>query len=94
MNYFYETNCTSSTAKLINDMTDQAHEVTYDTLARRVGADQLRYTFPFYTWGPGNEPGIRMKNDWAVAYFRSTYRGRPCYYVQQSSIEYIYTRSA
>lgn len=92
MNYFYETNCTSSTAKLINDMVDQAREVTYATLARHVGADQLRFTFPFYAWGPGT-PGLRMKNDWAVSYYRSKYRGRLCYYVQHSAIEYIFTRS-
>ena len=93
MNYFYETNCISSTAKWINDMTDQAREVTYSTLARRVGAEQLKEVFPYYTWGPGPDPGLRLKDDWTVGYYRSTYRGRPCYYVEHSSIEYIFTRS-
>jgi len=91
--FTFETDCTCSTARWINNMVDQAREVTYETLVRRVGVDQLASVFPFYEWGRGTRAGLRMKDDYMISYYRSKYRGRTCYYVCHSSIEYIFTES-
>ena len=34
--------------------------------------------------------GLRLKDDWHVGYFKSTYDGKPCYYIDHSRIEYIF----
>ncbi len=89
----YSTNCTASTAEWINDMTESATAVSYKTLANRVGVDQLSSVFPVYEWGRGRAKGLRMKDDYAVGFYRSRYRGRKCYYVDQSRNEYIFLRN-
>lgn len=88
--FFYATSCVSSTAEAINAMTDNAHEVSYSTLRRHCNdlddwAKSLGYDI-------GNERGgLRLKNDWAVSYFRSRYHGKRCYYIVHSAIEHIWT---
>ena len=92
MTYQYETNCIGSTARWINDMTDQAKKVSYKTLVRRVGLAQIREQWESIYDFDG-EGGLAMKDDWHIGYYKSKYRGRPCYYIDHSSIEYIYTKA-
>ena len=91
MNYYYATNCVNSGAKVIGRMVDQARKITYRTFMDKVGRDTVRMVYPFdtYAWGR-NEKGLRMKDDRHVRYYCSMYRGRPCYYVDHSSIEYVF----
>ena len=91
MTYQYAISCVDSTARWIWDMIEVSHEVTYGTMAKRVGTKQLKDLFPYYDWGP-QRGGLRLKNDWHVGYYRSVYRSKPCYYVQHSGIEYIFTQ--
>jgi hypothetical protein len=88
--YRYVTNCTSALAEDINDMTDQAREITYGTLVKHVGAEQLAEVFPNYNWKHDKSQGLRMEKDWAVSFWKSTYRGEPCYYVDWSRFEFIF----
>ena len=88
--YQYLTCCVNSTGPKIHAMVDAAREVTLRTLRRHVSTEELKGVFGFYTWGVG--PGLHLKNDWAVSYHKSTYDGQPCYYVDHSSIEYIFTQ--
>lgn len=91
MTYIYETNCVNSGAKVIQRMVDQARKITYHTFMEKVGRDIVRTVYPFntYAWGR-NEEGLRLKDDWHVRYYRSVYKGRPCYYIDHSSIEYVF----
>lgn len=93
MIYLFETDCTTSDARSIRQMVDQAKKITYRTFIKNVAIDHLRTIYPFntYEWGSGDKPGLRLKDDWHVRYYRSVYRGIPCYYIDHSAIEYVFT---
>jgi hypothetical protein len=73
-------------------MVDAAIDVTYRTMLKHCPglldwAESLGYVrYP--------SQGLTLKNDWHVSYHRSKYRGRRCYYVRHSSIEYIFVESS
>ena len=94
----YETCCVHSTAEWINDMVDHAREVTWETFRKHVHWTQVRDIFPQYsyqgeTYNPDTEEltiGFHIRRDWAVGFWKSKYRGRRCYYIVHSGIEYIW----
>ncbi len=86
--YQYLTNCTASTAELIEDMVEEAIEITWRTFRDRVYLAELKDLFPVYDW---TGPGLHIKDDYAVSFYRSMYAGVRCYFVDYSRIEYIFT---
>lgn len=88
MKYQYETCCVNSTAEAIHAMVDAARDITWRTFARRCEWHQWAHDM---TYAVGAERGLHLAADWAVSYHKSTYRGRPCYYIRHSAIEYIFT---
>lgn len=84
----YKTSCVESTGPTINSMTRAAREVSFRTFAERCNwqpwAKSVGYSI-------GSEPGLKLKDDFHPAYFKSTFKGKPCYYVVWSAIEYIFT---
>ena len=87
MKYQYITNCTESTADLINNMVDRALEITYDTFIKHVNwKDASR----LLNYGTHYKSGLLLKNDYAVSFHRSLYKGVPCYYIRWSAIEWIF----
>jgi len=90
--WHFETNCVNSDSDSITDMVDAAKPVTYDTMLRVVGEPFLEMQRELGYDVGSMRGGLRMKNDWHVGYFKSTYRGRPCYFFTWSAIEYIFTQ--
>ena len=86
----YYTSCVNAKADDIYDMLDHAKEITYRTLLKHVGAKELQTVFSDYDWGPKKQWGLRLKDDWAVSFRKSVYRGRACVFVCHSAIEYIF----
>jgi hypothetical protein len=72
-------------------MWNHARKVSYRTFMEKVGRDTVRTVYPFntYAWGR-NEEGLRLKDDWHVGYYKSMYKGQLCYYIDHSSIEYVF----
>lgn len=69
----------------IQAMQDIPKGITRRTFLRHV-AEQFGYArHPFQ--------GLTMAKDWMVHYYKSTFRGRPCYYFDHSRIEYIFTQA-
>jgi hypothetical protein len=90
--YHYLTCCVSSVAHHIDAMVDRAREVTYGH-ARRLIDPEAWWQFMAnqgYEIQRGRH-GLTMRNDYAVRYFTSIYRGRRCCYIVHSAIEYIFT---
>jgi hypothetical protein len=84
--YVFETDCISSDGESINDMRDHDDMVyvSYRTMRRRcVGLADKAKELGYGRW-------LTLKGDWHVSYHRSIYRGRPCYYMVWSAIEYIW----
>jgi hypothetical protein len=59
------------------------------TLVRAVGTPNLQGVFPDYAWG--GEEGLRLADDYTVSWYRSKYRGEPCYVIEHSRTDYIFT---
>jgi hypothetical protein len=88
----FTTNCISSDGESINRMTDAARSITRRTFLRHVAPGALAEIEQSLCYDTGTERGgLRMSNDWAVSYHKSTYRGRPCVYFRHSAIEWIFT---
>lgn len=68
----------------INRMKDLATPISYDTFRKRVSISEVSKMLGY------SRDSLTLKNDWHVAYFRSFYKGQPCYFLVWSAIEYIY----
>lgn len=104
--YRYETCCVNADGGDISDMVDSAVDVTYEEFMRNVPLDQIFASGIGYgyDWPPaklivaGIDPhevgrqGLTLKKDWHVSYHKSTYQGRPCYFMCHSAIEYVFVK--
>ena len=86
----YRTNCTHSTAEAIDAMTEAEVPITWNTFLRHCPIEEIRYIFNWYDYH--GEGGLHLKDDWCASFHKSTYRGTPCYYIEHSGIEYIWTQ--
>lgn len=85
----YQTNCVSSDGYDISDMVDDAIPVTLNTI--RKYCSDLREWEQGMGYSTGNQrDGLKLKDDWAVSYYRSKFRGQRCYYIEHSHIEYVW----
>ena len=92
--FIYETNCTVANGDDIEAMVDACKEISWKTLVKYVDIHEVADLFPDYNWtaiGLGKGFGIRLKDDHSVRFCKSTYQGRPCYYIEWSGIEYVFT---
>ena len=75
----------------LDKMIGDAVEVGYATFRRNVGGAGLDEWAKEAGYDTGNERGgLRLRNDWHVRYYRSKWKGKRCYYMDHSSIEYIW----
>ena len=79
----YVTSCVSAKANDIIEMVDDAREITLQTFARHVDVKEVSFML-------GYDRQFPLSRDYHVRYFRSKYKGKRCYYVDHSSIEYVY----
>lgn len=89
MMFQFVTDCVSSTCELITDMVDSSREITYKTFFKYVSLSEVANMLGYET---DPRKGLTIKNDWHVGYYKSVYRGKPCYYVRWSGIEYVFCR--
>jgi len=77
--WYFETTCVNSDGPSINAMQAAAKPIAYSTLRKHLGDVLVEVEQGLgYDVGHKRETGLRMKKDWAVSYYRSTYRGKPC----------------
>ena len=88
--YRFETDCVHSDGPSIIDMVDRARRISASTFRDVIGSHnytrleaRLGYT----------HTNLRLDRDYHVSFHRSTYRGKPCVYVQHSRIEYIFVET-
>lgn len=89
--FHYHTCCVHSDARSIHDMTDRAREITLATFRKRCETLEWETGLGYERDGRG---GLPLSRDWHVSYFKSHYRGKPCYYARHSAIEHIFTEAA
>lgn len=90
----YRINCTCANGSAIADMVDNAREITWDTFIQHVEKQDLIDLFDYYYWRGYNKKkdtiDLKLSEDYAVSFWKSKYKERPCYYLEHSSIEYIF----
>jgi len=97
--YIYETNCVSSHADDLEPMIDGAREITWETFRKHVHVSEVQRVFSNYSYrGEKINPEtgeatceFHIKDDYAVSFCKSKFKGKPCYYIRWSAIEYIFT---
>jgi hypothetical protein len=87
--------CVGCPRHLVDDlinMIDANIAITYNTFIKHVDRDELREMEKAmgYDTMPWERRGLRLKNDWAVSYHRSTFKGKQVYYFRHSGIEYLF----
>lgn len=87
--YRYVMSCVHSTAEDIDSMVDSPsmHEVKRRTFVRHTHDRDRRELEK----GLGYGPWFGITRDWHVTYHKSVFRSVPCYYLQHSGIEHIFT---
>lgn len=75
-------------ARILGRMTDAAVKVTYQTMLRN--CKDLDKWAAAHCYEKDARKGLTLRNDWHVAYYRSKFRGKRCYYIRHSAIEYIW----
>ena len=89
--YRYCTNCVGSTAEKISPMVETSEEVSYAKFVKNVNKDDFLEFQRDAKYSTGREKGgLRIKDDYAVSYYRGVYDGYPAYYMDHSSIEHVY----
>lgn len=73
----------------LHDMTDRAREVSFATFARHTNWQPVARGFGCAV---GHEKGLHLKDDYHVGFYRSLWRGKPCYYIDHSRIEHIFVQ--
>jgi len=90
--YVFETDCVASDGESIQEMQDLATDVTYETMLSHCEG-MLEYSEELgYERASNRGHGLTLKNDWAVSYHKSFYRGRPCYFFVWSAIENVWVK--
>lgn len=83
----FVTDCVNAKEEDINEMVDDELEISLKTFLKHVDTDDLYSVLPYER---DSRKGMTLKEDWAISFHRSKYRGERCYFVIWSAIEYIF----
>ena len=86
--YTFLTSCVHGDVDALEAMIDRARQITWPTFRHRVPLGEIEELFPTYSY---RGVGLHIKDDWAVSFWKSKYKGQLCYYLEHSCIEYIWT---
>jgi hypothetical protein len=92
--YQYLTSCVDVPKKdvaALTKMVDEATDITYRTFIKWCsGPDLTNWKRERGYETDINKKGIYLRNDWAVRFHKSKYKGQPCYFICWSAIEFIW----
>lgn len=74
-------------------MIDAARPITLRTFRRHCDTAAWERQMGYERGGQQRHKRLSLTHDWHVRYYRSRFRGRPCYYAVHSAIEYIFLPS-
>lgn len=83
--FYYHCSCVESLGEDINAMREKHTAISYKTFLKYCDVkDWARDA------GYGRDTGLALGRDWMVAFYKSTFRGVPCYYLVHSAIEHVW----
>lgn len=85
--YHYIGRCVGLNGDSIGAMVDEAQPVSFREISKNCSGvpEWLKQM------GYGRGTGLAITKDWHVGFGKSRYQGVPCYYIDHSSIEYVWT---
>jgi len=92
--YEYVGCCVDLKGRDITEMCDCATEVSYQTVRKRLGEALMNFaaSMGYETRPGGSRRGMFLSNDYHVSYYKSRYKGKPCYYIDHSCIEHVFVK--
>ena len=106
--YHFVTSCVNcDNVPALGEMIDSAVDVTYQEFMRNVPLSAIFDSGIgyIYYWTPAQailagvpyeevarNGSLTLKKDWHVSYHRSTYQGKPCFFMDHSAIEYVFVK--
>ena len=76
-----------SEVHFLEDMEDAGKEITYSTFKKHINASSLAKSLGYSV---GHEAGLKQKDDYHVRYFKSVWKGNPCFHMVHSAIDHIF----
>ena len=83
----FVTDCVSARGRDIQAMVDQSIDVSIRTFAKYCDIKEIAEQLGYAT---NKKNGLTLADDYAVRFSRSKYKGKRCYYLTHSSIEYVF----
>jgi hypothetical protein len=74
---------------LIEEMVDRAREISFSTFAKRCAYLDLAQSMGYAL---SKRKGLKLQDDYSVSFYKSFFKGKPCYFMVQSAIEWIFTQ--
>lgn len=87
--YTFLTSCVGTDGSGLQEMKDEGSKVTIHEFALMCDLTAFKKAHNY-----DDPEGLQLEEDWHVAYFRSWYKGQPCYFLVWSAIEYIWVEEA
>ena len=91
--YYYALNCTDLKEGIsIEKMVDKGKEISWKEFNKHVSNQEIRNIFGgHYDYDDQNNgTGLKFQDDPYVFFYKSFYKNISCYYLNHSSIEYIF----
>lgn len=85
------TRCVEANGDDITEMTEQSKDITAATFKKHCEWVEIAESLGYHTGNGKPKNTLRLENDYAVKFCKSTYQGKPCYYFVWSAIEYVFT---
>lgn len=87
--FILATRCVEANGDDITEMVDSARQITIETFKRHCNWRPIAARLGYNT-APRAKSGLRIETDPYVSFFKSVYRGHPCYYMDWSRIEHVF----
>ena len=87
--YKYVGCCVVLSGDDIDEMVCTSEEVAYSEVLRH--CDLVAFSKVF-DYSRNSNQGLTLKDDWSVSFHKSTFRGKPCYYLDHSRIEWVWVK--
>jgi hypothetical protein len=89
--FIFAGTCIHENEKDINQMKENAKEITHRTFVKYVDQKQATDALDFELGVQyGKSIGLALKDDLHVSYHKSTFKRKQCYYMTHSDIEFIF----
>jgi hypothetical protein len=92
MAYRYVGRCVELDGQDITDMAEKARKITRETFGANIGRENYLMLSDRLGYTRHHTQGLTLSKDYHVSFYRSAYRGKPCYYMVHSAIEHVFVK--